>query len=64
MLLYFQCGRSFEPNFVFSWPNAQLCMVDPNSHVDQIHQVNHSKTVCKNKKLQLKKKETVYICKI
>ncbi|XP_053325856.1 methylcrotonoyl-CoA carboxylase beta chain, mitochondrial-like [Spea bombifrons] len=25
------CGRSFEPNFLFLWPNARVSLVDPNS---------------------------------
>ncbi|KAM8930425.1 methylcrotonoyl-CoA carboxylase beta chain, mitochondrial-like [Pelodytes ibericus] len=25
------CGRSFEPNFLFLWPNARVALVDPNS---------------------------------
>ncbi|XP_063283975.1 methylcrotonoyl-CoA carboxylase beta chain, mitochondrial-like isoform X1 [Pelobates fuscus] len=24
------CGRSFAPNFLFLWPNARVCLVDPN----------------------------------
>ena len=26
LLFYFQCGRSFDPRFLFTWPTARVAM--------------------------------------
>ena len=28
-VVYEQCGRSFDPNFLFLWPNARVSVVAP-----------------------------------
>uniref|UniRef100_A0A4W3GBL2 Methylcrotonoyl-CoA carboxylase beta chain, mitochondrial-like n=1 Tax=Callorhinchus milii TaxID=7868 RepID=A0A4W3GBL2_CALMI len=30
----FQCGRSFDPNFLFLWPNARVAIVGPSHCAD------------------------------
>jgi len=27
--VYFQCGRAFDPNFLFLWPNARVSVTAP-----------------------------------
>ncbi|XP_039623747.1 methylcrotonoyl-coenzyme A carboxylase 2 isoform X1 [Polypterus senegalus] len=31
---YALCGRSFDPNFFFLWPNARVALVGPNDHLE------------------------------
>ena len=36
----FQCGRSFDPRFLFCWPNAKIGMEDPKHICDTLLQVS------------------------
>ncbi len=34
LLLFFQCGRSMNPNFIFSWPQARVGVAS-QAHITQ-----------------------------
>ncbi|XP_028857045.1 methylcrotonoyl-CoA carboxylase beta chain, mitochondrial [Denticeps clupeoides] len=43
---YAMCGRSFDPNFLFLWPNARVSLVAPgcsDALVEEEHDVTHLK---------------------
>lgn len=29
VIFFFQCGRAFDPNFLFLWPNARVSVLAP-----------------------------------
>eukprot|EP00079_Xenopus_tropicalis_P012250 XP_002939016.2 PREDICTED: methylcrotonoyl-CoA carboxylase beta chain, mitochondrial-like [Xenopus tropicalis] len=54
------CGRSFDPNFLFLWPNARVSLVDPHSASEnsQWREQHHAHDAEEKTKLKKLKKES------
>ena len=38
LVLHLQCGRSMQPNFLFSWPHSRMAVADPHHIMEALGQ--------------------------
>ena len=49
------CGRAFDPDFLFTWPNSQISVMGGEQAADVLAQVKEEQYAKKAKKYHLKK---------